>query len=79
MKDNLFERLTDLSIGTGSKTPLAAIDRIMELESVLHSLYAWINKDQEVLDNMTAAYRDAQLSKHKNSINALFNCKETNR
>ena len=29
--DNLFERLTDLSIGTGSKTPLAAIARIEEL------------------------------------------------
>jgi hypothetical protein len=33
MSDNLFERLTDLSIGTGSQTPLAAIDRIKELEA----------------------------------------------
>ena len=35
MSDNLFERLTDLSIGTGSQTPLAAIDRIKELEATL--------------------------------------------
>jgi hypothetical protein len=25
MRDNLFERLTNLSIGTGSQTPVAAI------------------------------------------------------
>jgi hypothetical protein len=35
MRDNLFERLTDLSIGTGSQTPMAAIDRIAELEAKL--------------------------------------------
>ena len=35
MSDNLFERLTDLSIGTGSQTPMAAIDRIKELEAKL--------------------------------------------
>ena len=35
MSDNLFERLTDLSIGTGSQTPLAAIDRIEKLEAKL--------------------------------------------
>ena len=35
MSDNLFERLTDLSIGTGSQTPMAAIDRIAELEAKL--------------------------------------------
>ena len=35
MKDNLFERLHDLSIGTGSRTPLAAIERIEELEAKL--------------------------------------------
>lgn len=33
--DNLFERLHDLSIGTGSRTPLAAIKRIEELEAKL--------------------------------------------
>ena len=33
MKDSLFERLNDLSIGTGSRTPLAAIKRIEELEA----------------------------------------------
>ena len=35
MSDNLFERLTDLSIGTGSRTPMAAIDHIKELEAKL--------------------------------------------
>ena len=29
MNDNLFERLTDLSIGTGSQTPVAAITTYM--------------------------------------------------
>ena len=33
--NNLFERLHDLSIGTGSRTPLAAIKRIEELEAKL--------------------------------------------
>jgi len=31
MKDNLFGRLHDLSVGTGSRTPLAAIERIEDL------------------------------------------------
>ena len=35
MSDNLEERLHDLSVGTGSKTPLAALDRIEELEAKL--------------------------------------------
>jgi hypothetical protein len=40
MNDNLFERLNDLSIGTGSRTPLAAIERIKELEQRLNELAA---------------------------------------
>ena len=43
MSDNLFERLTDLSIGTGSRTPMAAIDHIKELEAKLDKVEALLN------------------------------------
>ena len=48
MSDNLFERLTDLSIGTGSQTPMAAIDRIEKLEdSVANMAGLWAKSDSE--------------------------------
>ena len=53
MSDNLEQRLHDLSIGTGSKTPLAAIARINALEAQLKT----------VLDRETSIFRyyDAKL------------------
>lgn len=72
MEDNLFERLTDLSIGTGSKTPIAAIQRIKELEGVLHKVAYWFDTDQEMLDNMTAAERGDHIRQHKMVLDALF-------
>lgn len=50
MSDNLFERLNDLSIGTGSRTPLAAIARIEELEAQVEAANAVIAAERgEVL------------------------------
>ena len=62
--DNLFERLTDLSIGTGSKTPLAAIQRIEELEANLakavdalgEAIYL-LDPDDEDVAKKTGLYR----------------------
>jgi hypothetical protein len=51
--DNLFERLRDLSIGTGSRTPLAAIDRIEDALEQLSKLQYWLDMDQELFDRMT--------------------------
>jgi hypothetical protein len=50
MSDNLFERLTDLSIGTGSQTPLAAIDRIKELEAKLAKVEAKLAKAVKLME-----------------------------
>lgn len=72
MEDNLFERLTDLSIGTGSLTPIVAIQRIKELEGVMHKIAYWFDTDQEILDNMTAAERDDHIRQHKMVLDALF-------
>jgi len=38
MSDTLFERLHDLSVGTGSRTPLVAIERIEELKKELREM-----------------------------------------
>jgi hypothetical protein len=68
MIDNLFERLNDLSIGTGSRTPLAAIAhieeqsrRIGEAMYRLHKLKYWLDMDEELFDAMT----DQQKADHK--------------
>ena len=59
--DNLFERLRDLSIGTGSRTPLAAIKRIEDALEKLIKLKYWLDMDQEVFDLMT----EEQQADHK--------------
>lgn len=71
MKDNLFERLQDLSIGTGSRTPLAAIQRITELEFALKRLECWFDTDQEILDAMTSGERVDHMRQLKIIRNAL--------
>jgi len=38
MSDTLLERLHDLSVGTGSRTPLVAIERIEELKKELREM-----------------------------------------
>ena len=53
MSDNLFERLSDLSYGTGSRTPLEAIKRMEGAMSRLIKLKYWLDMDQELFDTMT--------------------------
>ena len=67
MTDNLFERLQDLSIGTGSRTPMAAIKRITELELALKKLEYWFDTDQEILDAMT----DGERADHMRQLNII--------
>jgi len=38
MSDTLLERLHDLSVGTGSRTPLVAIERIEDLKKELREM-----------------------------------------
>ena len=52
MSDDLFERLTELGVGTGSKTPLAAIARIKELEAKLSKSEALLAKAVEELESI---------------------------
>lgn len=49
IKENLY----DMSVLSQSKTPEAALNRIMELEGVLYRLAYWFDTDQEILDAMS--------------------------
>ena len=50
MSDDLKQRLHDLAIGTGSKTPLAAIARIEELEAKLTVAMVGLVQSRDELD-----------------------------
>ena len=64
--------LADMSCMSPSPTPRAAIERIEQLEAVLHKLAYWFDTDQEILDNMTAVERDDHIRMHKLALAALF-------
>ena len=55
-----------------SPTAQAALDRINKLEYTLHKLAYWLDIDQQILDDMTAAERDNHIRQHKLVIAALF-------
>ena len=59
MSDNLEQRLHDLSIGTGSKTPLAAITRIEELEAERDAALKRATQAEEQWGRCTLALADA--------------------
>ena len=61
MDDNLKERLHDLSIGTGSKTPLAAISRIEELEARLANASVAL---KQALDSLSFAAHELAAQAH---------------
>lgn len=54
MRDTLKQRLFDLGYGTGSKTPLEAIDRIEELELELYEMNALYGVVKEGLEEKLA-------------------------
>ena len=64
--------LADMAALPSSSTPKAALERIEQLEAALHKLADWLDTDQEILDNMTAAERDDHIRMHKLALAALF-------
>ncbi len=64
--------LADMACMSPSPTPRAALERIEQLEAVLHKLAYWLDTDQEILDSMTAAERDDHIRMHKLALAALF-------
>lgn len=64
--------LSDMAYMSPSSTPKAALERIEQLEAALHRLAYWLDTDQEILDNMTAAERDDHIRMHKLALAALF-------
>ena len=64
--------LSNMSCLSPTATPKAALERIEQLEAVLHRLAYWLDTDQEILDNMTAAERDDHIRMHKLALAALF-------
>jgi hypothetical protein len=64
--------LEDMACMSLSPTPKAALERIKRLEAALHELAYWLDTDQEILDNMTAAERDDHIRMHKLVLAALF-------
>ena len=70
--EQIKENLSNMAGGSVSKTPQAALDRINTLERALHKVAYWLDTDQEILDNMTAAERDDHVRLHKLTLEALF-------
>ena len=70
--EQLKSNLKDMACMSPSHTAQAALDRIKQLESALHRVAYWLDTDQEILDNMTAAERDDHVRQHKMIIAALF-------
>ena len=64
--------LANMSSLSPTATPKAALERIEQLEAALHRLANWLDIDQEILDNMTAAERDDHIRMHKLALAALF-------
>jgi len=68
IKENLRNRAT-LS---QSQTPKAALDRINQLENVIHKIAYWFDTDQEVLDTMSVAERNDHIRQHKMLLDAIL-------
>ena len=64
--------LANMAALSPTATPKAALERIEQLEAALHKLAYWLDTDQEILDNMTAAERDDHIRMHKLALAALF-------
>ena len=64
--------LADMTSLPSSPTPRAALERIEQLEAVLHKLAYWLDTDQEILDNMTTQERDDHIRMHKLALAVLF-------
>ena len=66
------QNLADMACMSQSATPQAALDRINELERVLHKLAYWFDTDQEILDNMSGDEHADHTRQHKMILDTLF-------
>ena len=64
--------LADMAALPTSPTPRAALERIEQLEAALHKVACWLDTEQQILDDMTAAERDDHIRMHKLALAALF-------
>ena len=69
--EQIKENLANMAVMSQSPTPKVALDRIVELENVVHKLAYWFDTDQEILDSMTTLERDDHIRQHKVLLEAL--------
>ena len=70
--DQIKQNLIGMVSGATSPTPKAAFERIVELETALHRIAYWLERDQELLDAMPEAERADRIRMHKIALAALF-------
>jgi hypothetical protein len=71
-KEQIKENLRNMAALSQSQTPQAALDRINELEKVIHKIAYWFDTDQEVLDTMTVTDRNDHIRQHKMLLDAIL-------
>ncbi len=70
--EQIKENLRNMVTLSQSQTPKAALDRINQLENVIHKIAYWFDTDQEVLDTMSVAERNDHIRQHKMLLDAIL-------
>jgi hypothetical protein len=70
--EQIKENLRNMATLSQSQTPKAALDRINQLENVIHKIAYWFDTDQEVLDTMSVAERNDHIRQHKMLLDAIL-------
>jgi hypothetical protein len=70
--EQIKENLRNMATLSQSQTPKAALDRINQLENVIHKISYWFDTDQEVLDTMSVAERNDHIRQHKMLLDAIL-------
>ena len=70
--EQIKENLRNMAALSQSQTPKDALDRINQLENVIHNIAYWFDTDQEVLDTMSAAERNDHIRQHKMLLDAVL-------
>jgi len=70
--EQIKENLRNMATLSQSQTPKAALDRINQLENVIHKIAYWFDTDQEVLYTMSVAERNDHIRQHKMLLDAIL-------
>ena len=70
--EQIKENLRNMATLSQSHTPKAALDRINQLENVIHKIAYWFDTDQEVLDTMSVAERNDHIRQHKMLLDTIL-------